>query len=653
MRVFSVVLIALLHNAALRECLGNDYSLSKCPIMCQCNLDVKGRKQTLCDSGHMMQDLSNSLPDDTEVLVITAPEGKHNTLTIGPIFQKLKKLEELTISRSQVPAIGEHSFWGLKYLTKLDLTHNQIRQVVEKNFRRLDRLRTLHLDHNQIDSMPSSTFKEMIELKTLTLSHNKIRELVPRLFLLLNKLNYLDLSENPLTELSPDVFKDITELKVLKLSGCNLTKINDQMYTLLPVLEVLDLSRNQFQHFQQNEFVVLRKLKELNLSGNLLSVVLDRTFGASTPNLRFLSLSRNRLAKITTYAFKNATNLQTLDVSYNKFSSLDSASFEPLGEPLRTLNLSGNAIEQENLKNVLQAMLKLRELSLANMSLNSLPLGVFVFHEHIRFLNLSYNQFQHFPAQILSPLEKLKELDLSNNKFQGLNDGLVNRLAHSESGQSTGGEVLAVKARGSESIVVRLKDNPWQCDLCHIRPILAWISRFSEEDSINTDCDADPNAIECLRCASPRSLAGMTLSSLDTESLDLCIYNSGGGHDQSLLAGFIPRIGLFAALGASAVAVILILIVIVVLALSHSRHAAHYYTREDDRVPGTSNESEAIFSNPDKLTEDIGKYATLLSTGKLSGKTNGKVRFVSIATIDEITKDPELQRTPLKNGVGS
>ncbi|XP_059477072.1 platelet glycoprotein V-like [Neocloeon triangulifer] len=657
MRVFSVLLVALLHNAALRECYGSGNSVSTCPSMCVCTLDVSGRRQTTCDSGRMTLAIpASSLNPETEVLVITAPENEYNVLTIGPIFQSLKKLEELTISRSQVPAIGEHSFWGLKHLQKLDLTHNSIRQITDKNFRGLVELRSLHLDHNHIDSMPSNTFKHMVELRALTLSHNNIKELVPRVFLLLNKLHHLDLSYNPLGELYPEVFKDIMDLRELRCRSCGLTNINDHLYSLIPSLEVLDLSQNQFKYLRTDEFVELRRLRELNLSGNQLPVILDKTFGASTPNLKFLSLSRNRIAKITNNAFVNATNLQTLDVSYNKLSSLEAVSFEPIGEPLRTLNLSGNHIEQENLKVVLQAVLKLRELYLSNMSLTTLPLGVFVFHEHIRLLNLSYNQFQHFPAQLLSPLTKLKELDLSNNKFRGLNDRLVDRLEHSEDGQGAGGEVMAVKARGSEGIMVRLKGNPWQCDQCHIGPILAWISRFAKQEGREEiDCDLDSNHIECLRCASPRAVAGMTLSSLDTGSLDWCNHGTSGDYtsDQSLVAGFLPRMGLLAALGATALAVLLILIVIIFLALSHSRHAAHYYTREDDRIPGTSAENEAIFSNPDRLSEDIGKYATMLSTGKLTTKSNGKVSFVTIATIDEITKDPELQRTPLKNGVGS
>jgi Leucine-rich repeat (LRR) protein len=662
MRVFSVLFVCLLHHAALLECYGGGNSISACPSMCTCTLDVAGRRQAVCDKGRMTTAIpSINLSSETEVLIITAPEGDDNLLTIGPVFNQLGNLEELTVSRSQIPAIGDHSFWGLKHLRKLDLTHNNIQQVTDKNFRGLGELETLRLDHNQINSMPSNSFRYMVELRSLSLSHNKIKELVPRVFMKLNKLKSLDLSGNPLGDLYPDVFKDIMELKELRCHACGLAIINEQMYGIVEHLEYLDLSNNQFKFFRVNEFLNLTKLRHLNLAGNQLSVVMDKTFGASSPNLKFLSLARNRLAKVTTKAFEDATNLQTLDLSYNKLSSLERASFDYIGEPLRSLNLSGNNIEPDNLKMVLQAVLKLRELSLADMGLSTLPLGVFIFHEHIRFLNLSNNQFQHFAVPLLAPLMKLKELDLSNNKFKGMNDQLVSRLEQAESGPNMGGEVMAVKARGSEGILVKLKGNPWQCDQCHIKPILDWISRFSTQEEHGVpDCNADNNNIECLRCSSPRSLAGMALNQLDLANLDFCNHGRAGsyGEEESLLAGFVPRLGLLAALAAAAVVVMLILIAVAFMALAHGRQAAHYYTHEDDRIPASASENEAIFSNPDRLTEDVGKYATMLASGKypdaqLTTKSNGKVKFVTIATIDEITKDPDLTRTPLKNGVGS
>lgn len=52
---------------------------------------------------------------DEEINVIIVRKPKH-TLTLGPVFQTLKKLEILRIVEANVPAIGMHSFWGIPSL---------------------------------------------------------------------------------------------------------------------------------------------------------------------------------------------------------------------------------------------------------------------------------------------------------------------------------------------------------------------------------------------------------------------------------------------------------------------------------------------------------------------------------------------------------
>lgn len=53
-----------------------------------------------------------------EVIRIT---GKGNTFTIGSLFSSFTKLEILQITDSNVPAIGQHSFWGVQSLRMIGL----------------------------------------------------------------------------------------------------------------------------------------------------------------------------------------------------------------------------------------------------------------------------------------------------------------------------------------------------------------------------------------------------------------------------------------------------------------------------------------------------------------------------------------------------
>ncbi|GLH12157.1 Toll-like receptor 6 [Gryllus bimaculatus] len=228
-----------------------------CPERCACSLDLRGRRQVVCAAGGMQDPIPIAMMEQkqVEVLRISAPLARLNALTIGPIFQKFSRLEELHITYSNIPAIGKHSFWGVPTLQILNLTHNNVSHVLDYNFRGLANLLELHLDDNRIESMPSGTFRYLQELRVLSLARNRITELVPRLFLMLGKLHQLDLSGNRLLELNPE------ELRVFRCRGCGLSNINTLIYRLLPDLTLLDLGDNEFKYLSSDEFRDLRKLQ--------------------------------------------------------------------------------------------------------------------------------------------------------------------------------------------------------------------------------------------------------------------------------------------------------------------------------------------------------------------------------------------------------
>lgn len=547
-----------------------------------------------------------------EVLSITAPLDSLNALTIGPIFQPFTHLEELHITRSNVPAIGKYSFWGVPSLQVLNLAQNNISHIAEHNFRGLVHLVELCLDDNRIESMPSETFRYLPELRRLSLARNRIHELVPRLFIMLGKLHSLILSGNPLTELNPEVFKDIQALRTFRCRACQLTNVNTLIYRLLTDLMFLDLGDNEFKYISADEFHELRKLQVLLIDGNQLPVILDKTFGSGERggskvvlgDLQVLNLARNRLAKVTNLAFANMSTLKDLDLSYNKLDKLETATFHPLGESLRTLNLSGNPVAMADLKHILQMVAKVKTLALADMGISELPLGLFAYHEHLRFLNLSGNSFSLLIPQILSPIPRLHTLDLSRNRFRGIDEKLLVRLE-----------------KISNLII---KDNPWACDLCHIPPLLMRLNKSSMME-----------ALWELTCKSPYALAGRTLHSLQRMELEWCASGLQAPSDENTGAVGVPRsllpteaqLGLIAGLVA-AILFIFVGIMVGVCIVCSRHHANHYYTREEER----NQETEAIVDDPNSNGNGTFKFPLDLS----------KAKKVSIATIDEITKDPEL-----------
>lgn len=203
----------LLHRHVLSTCLVLLWLLpvsTLCPSECSCRLDEKGRRKVSCFLGEMLDPIPTEDMDiGMEVLEITAPKDRWNYLTLGPIFQQFKKLQEIHIVRSNLMQIVMHAFWGVPSLKILDLHYNNLTVVFDHNFRGLVNLIELNLDDNRIDRLPSGAFKHLSELRILTLQRNNLSELVPRLFLKLTKLQVLKISGNPLMELNPEVFKDI------------------------------------------------------------------------------------------------------------------------------------------------------------------------------------------------------------------------------------------------------------------------------------------------------------------------------------------------------------------------------------------------------------------------------------------------------------
>uniref|UniRef100_A0A8D8Z019 Insulin-like growth factor-binding protein complex acid labile subunit n=1 Tax=Cacopsylla melanoneura TaxID=428564 RepID=A0A8D8Z019_9HEMI len=564
-----------------------------CPYMCECALDNRGRYEIVCRRGEMFNPIPvGQMDTGTEVIKIIPSEEHPNHLTIGPIFKDLQHLEELHITNSFIPAIGIHPFWGVPSLRYLNLTHNNITSVLESNFKGLFNLQEVYLDHNKIESIPSGAFMHLSDLKVLSLSHNRISKLSPRLFLKLSKLRSLDLSYNDLVEFGPEIFKDIRDLREFKCRSCGLANINPMMYSILADLTYLDLGYNQLKYLLADELQDLKKLETLFLDGNHFPVILEKSF-SSQFNLQVLCLQRNRLAKVTTTAFANLSKLIELDISYNKLDRLEIATFDPIESSLRDMKISGNNIPLPDVKYVLDKLVKLRALSIADMNYTTIPKGLFKMNAHMKFLNLSGNNLQDIHNLLYQSNLKLTDLDLSRNKFKGFDEKMSNRLDTIEN--------------------LYLGSNPFICDLCDVGSM---VSRVNISDAFKTAL-----------CYEPEHLRDRKIGEISFSEFDWCV---AGPRDAGIGIGSLTRetsIGFMFAV----VLIVLVSSILVISACLYTRkHAAYYYTHEEKRAAAqTPGDRETIFSN-----NGITVIDGLLTKSK---------KTVTIATIDEITKDPELQ----------
>lgn len=556
----------LLGWAAMLLAISSEAAEVACPDECSCqmafNLEDGTGLRVLCARGGMQSIPVEYLDRSSQVIVIAAPPENPNFLTIGPIFTQptpFANLRELHIVNSNVPSIGQYSFWGLQNLRLINLTYNNLTGIGADNFRGLINLTELHLDHNKIDQMPSETFRHLTSLRTLVLSSNKITSLVPRLFRMLAKLSYLDLSDNPLADLKPEVFKDIQHLKIFKCRQCLLPRVNTQIYHLVAHLEELDLGENQFKYLTSDEFISLKKLRKLKLDGNQLSVVVDNMFGRNR-ELRVLSLARNRLALLAPAALTNLTTLLHLDISYNKIDRFHLQTFAPVVDSLRTINFSGNNLPLNEIAILLQILPSIHGVGLANLSIEELPPNFFIYNEHLVALDLSWNKFTKFPYKLLLKTKFLQRLDLSHNKLQTLDEPDLQRL-----------EAIAQ---------IELSKNTWRCDQCSVSTMLIYMTTTVLNGTIRN-----------VKCYSPMRLHGVSFANLSFDRLDPC--PSTHEAQMSVIAGLI-------------LLCVAVLAAVAAALCCTRRRAAHYYTNEEKR-------REHEHEHPEELLgrTELGSVATI------------------------------------------
>ncbi|CAG9825514.1 unnamed protein product [Phaedon cochleariae] len=577
-----------MHARLLIFLISSLHAWALCPTKCTCYLDQKGRISVSCKEGGMVGPLNlNNVSLDTEVIKITAPDDNTNALTMSPVFQSYRKLEEIHITKSNVPQLGMHFFYGLTKLDVLNLSQNNITQPLDHNFRGLSKLKELYLDDNRIISLPSGTFRHLHELKVLSVQRNRIEELTPRIFLEISKLRVLKLSGNNLRELNPEVFRDVQELKFLECRGCALTRLNNEIYHLLPQLSHLDLGDNEIRMLPSEELKELSNLKYFKLDGNLISAILDSTFDHQSM-LKKLNLARNHFTKISDGAFKNLQNLTDLDLSYNKIDQLDF--LKPVAETLEVLHLSGNHLKLRATR-ILSSLDQLKELRLGECGLVSVESDIFP--QSLSILDLSGNHLSSLSKEFLP--QHLAELDLSRNRFRGLDEELLVAIENVPT--------------------LKLDDNLWSCDLCYIIPLLERVNRsivFRE-----------------IVCSAPYIVKGKKLEMICRHELTWCSSPSYTVSDANFfLIGEDGKVGIIAA-GASVFLLVLTVFAIIGALCYSRRHAAKYYTHEDKLAI----EGESIFDR---------NHSPLFCDGELSFKfplDAGGEKKISIATIDEIKKE--------------
>uniref|UniRef100_A0A3Q3WUN5 PPM-type phosphatase domain-containing protein n=1 Tax=Mola mola TaxID=94237 RepID=A0A3Q3WUN5_MOLML len=216
---------------------------------------------------------------------------------------------------------------------------------------------------------------------------------------------------------------DRNSISVLRVSGYALKSLHAthnelKLLEVQPVpenLTVVDLSWNKLECVPEWMCDSLR-LEVLDINHNSVPELPVQLM--SSGSLRKLLAGWNKLCRLAERLERS--QLEVLDLQHNHLMELPHNLFIK-AQSLRYLNVSANKLESFPAASLSEdSFSSLEELYLTNNNLTDKCVPLLSGHSHLRVLHLAYNQLQTFTASKLAQLEQLEELDLSGNKLKAV-----------------------------------------------------------------------------------------------------------------------------------------------------------------------------------------------------------------------------------------
>lgn len=233
------------------------------------------------------------------------------------------------------------------------------------------------------------------DVEVIELQENRIAN-VDYTLTFYTSLRKFDVSNNKINSLKALNFESQGKLLSLNASVNNITTLSKDTFKGLKLLRHLDLSHNNIDNIEPGSFHDTADLQTVNLSHNKITSFSDPTVFKSVTSLRVLNLHNNEILDVPSALIKNLPHpcvLETLTLSNNLIETIEDKSFPtPCSHSVRTLTLGSNVIKD-----------------IEKASFNTLL--------NLDLIDLSFNNLTYIPTMQLSKLSKLKELDLSGNRF--------------------------------------------------------------------------------------------------------------------------------------------------------------------------------------------------------------------------------------------
>ena len=336
----------------------------------------------------------------------------HNRLRTLPwrVLSKLHYLEHISASYNNLTILRNNTIGGFKRLKYLDISENRISEI-EEGFFWMPSLRELYITNNPLGAMPWRSLSELEYLTTLYAGNTNISVLENKRAGGFKRLEWLVLSYNQISKIA-EGFLSIPSLISLVMRKSRLQRFPWAELRQLENLQVLDVSYNMLTTLAMetvNEFSP--NVTYINLPGPREYNTKLESSPIGFKNLMLLAVTDNGLTRIEE-GFFSTPLLVYLDIDRNNLKILPWADLSKLNmcEEIHASHNQLTALEHQRVKGF-------TSLTILDLSFNHITIidKAFFNFPSLKNLDISVNKLRTFPWTSLSKLKQLKNIDVSRN----------------------------------------------------------------------------------------------------------------------------------------------------------------------------------------------------------------------------------------------